>query len=312
MVNALDGPSESEIRTRQSTPVGKAPLRRPSKVSLSTLHRNPFPLKLDLSSASLRLDESSLNMSSFGLGNLGSLGTMGGLASPVTLAPKSARPMAPGEIPPEILAALATATSDPSEQDVLMQGQDDTRVDIDLTLDDDLQTMSVLGAGANGSVDQPIDVDMDLDQVDVENLANDFFGGDEGNDKSMSSDRQGVEGIFGPMGPMGDNNSRIQADTQGIDMSFLNALSTQGQTEALFASLNDAQGASSSSGSAPGFSANSSASNLPFDIGQVGSMDDFLKDASKDMTQLLGATEVKAGGPDEDMKPSIKPEGIDQ
>lgn len=317
MANASEAQSESEVKTRQSTPItGKAPLRRPSKVSLSTLHRNPFPLKLDLSSASLRLDETALNMSSFGLGGLSTLGTMGGgLASPVTLAPKSARPMDPGEIPPEFLAALATATSNPSDQEVLMQNQDDQRIEIDLTLEDELQNavnMSVLSAASGGSAEQPIDVDMDLDQVGlgVNELATDLFGDEPGGDKPTSTGDQDVDDLFGPMDGSGGS---MQGPSEGLDMNILNALSNDhGQTDALFASLggNQASTASTTNEPPPGFDVDSSATNSTFDFSQIGDMGDFLKNAPSDMSQFLGSisdSSGKVGGPSEAKSPD-KPE----
>lgn len=95
MAAATEGSDEASGK-QQVTPsgalagTGRVPLRRPSKISLSTLHRNAFTLKLDLSSASLRLgsEEGGLNMSALdNLDALTSLGSMGvdsisGLASP--------------------------------------------------------------------------------------------------------------------------------------------------------------------------------------------------------------------------------------
>lgn len=311
MTNASEAQSKSEVKTRQSTPVtGKAPLRRPSKVSLSTLHRDPFPLKLDLSSASLRLDEANLNMSSFGLGGMGPLGAMGGLASPVTLAPKSARPMGPGEIPPELFAAFATAASNSSDQDVLMQNQDGQRIEIDLTLDDELHKvvteMDVLGAGTGHSADQPIDVDMDLDQVnlDVNQLPSDFFGEDQGV-KPGSNGQQDVDDLFSPAGNSKPDLQDLRGGTESIDMSILTALSSgHGETEAILASLDESQAnpGNTTDGSASVFANDSSAANPSFDYSQFRDMEDFLN-ASKDMTQFLGPSLDDSSG-----KPEARPE----
>ena len=96
MANEGGPASESDAKSQEVSTAGtvsgtgRVPLRRPSKISLSTLQRNPFPLKLDLSSSSLRLgpDEGGLNLAALGdLSGLASLGSMGvdsisGLPSP--------------------------------------------------------------------------------------------------------------------------------------------------------------------------------------------------------------------------------------
>ncbi|THH30192.1 hypothetical protein EUX98_g4022 [Antrodiella citrinella] len=105
-------------------------LRRPSTISLSSLHRPPFPHKLDLSSTALRINPDD------------PLSLQSGLASPVTLAPKSSI----SRLPPD-----------------LMSGQ---HVEIDLTMEDDDMGMSNQlngGAGLGSSADQPIELDLDLE-----------------------------------------------------------------------------------------------------------------------------------------------------
>lgn len=110
---------------------GPSSVRRQSTISLSSLHRPPFPHKLDLSSTALRINPDD------------PLSLQSGLASPVTLAPKSSI----SRHPPDLLG-----------------GQ---HVDIDLTLEDDDMGMSTnqLGGGAalGSSADQPIELDLDLE-----------------------------------------------------------------------------------------------------------------------------------------------------
>ncbi|EJD04360.1 uncharacterized protein FOMMEDRAFT_146318 [Fomitiporia mediterranea MF3/22] len=220
--------------------------RRPSKISLSTLQRNPFPLRLDLSSASLRLgaDEGGLDMSALGdltgLGSLGSMGVTGmtGLASPVTLAPKSARPMAPGEIPPEVLAALASASGMDS-QNMPMQNANQ-HVDIDLTVDDDLQIPTGIDfSSAGSSVDKPIELDLDLNMTDMTKLHSDLFGEQSGNGAQQSgpSDSIDVDELFGPEAPSAPTATDSNDPTSGMDMSILLS-EHQAHDDALFASLN--------------------------------------------------------------------------
>lgn len=108
--------------------------RRQSTISLSSLHRPPFPHKLDLSSAALRLNPDDPSVQN-------------GMLSPVTLAPKSSI----SKFPP----------SDPNFDFGAPQD-----VDIDLTLSDDVVPSSSNGAvdGALGSsADKPIELDLDLD-----------------------------------------------------------------------------------------------------------------------------------------------------
>jgi hypothetical protein len=106
------------------------PARRQSAISLSSLHRPPFPHKLDLSSASLRLNPDDPLLQP-------------GIASPVTLAPKSSISKVPPDFP-----------FGPSQD-----------VDIDLTLGDDVvpfAASSVVDSSLGNSADKPIELDLDI------------------------------------------------------------------------------------------------------------------------------------------------------
>ncbi|PAV21791.1 hypothetical protein PNOK_0174800 [Pyrrhoderma noxium] len=237
--NSTEGVFKSQ-QTSPSGPItgtGKLPLRRPSKVSLSTLHRNPFPLKLDLSAASLRIgaDEAGFDMSSLGnmntLGGMDSLGRIPGLASPVTLAPKSARPLASEELHSEIFAAFASSDTQGMSQhvDIDLTGDPDQHIDIDLTLDENMPVstgIDMLTQG--GSADKPIDIDnigdLDLGDVHMQDLATT------------------VGSLFSPP----TNTSELSGDnaSSGVD-SILHAFSeNQSQQDSIFASLNIGQQAS--------------------------------------------------------------------
>lgn len=189
-------------------------MRRQSKISLATIHRNPFPLKLDLSSAALRLNLDEVNLS--GLGNLSSIGGinpltgmgLSGLPSPVTLAPKSARPMAQGELPAELLTAF----------------HQDPHVDIDLTLDDATQAASSIMDATNAmgaSADKPIELDLDLD-LDMPDL----FGDPPGDQQTQS--HTDMDNIFQSHSSSG---AGLNLGGSVSNMEILNALSAAGDQQ---------------------------------------------------------------------------------
>ena len=152
------------------------PGRRASAISISSLHRPQFPLKLDLSSTSLRITEEEAAMYTKGL------------ASPVTLAPKSAR-LDPNEFPAEFIAAFAnssvpsdTAPEPPS---------------IDLTLPNSLhvvheQNDSTMDNGIGDSSDKPIELDLDIEMANM----TDLFGDPDPDDSEDSNIR---DGLFSPV-----------------------------------------------------------------------------------------------------------------
>ncbi|KAG2129782.1 hypothetical protein DEU56DRAFT_816666 [Suillus clintonianus] len=185
------------LPAQASPPHGLAnPARRGSTISLSSLHRPPFPLKLDLSSSSLRMsaEEAALFSQS--------------LPSPVSLAPKSARPSAQTEL--DLMAAFASATAGSSQH-----------VDIDLTVDDD-PPMAPIDASLGSSADKPIE--LDLDSIDMEmSTMTDLFGD---GTETGSGENSGVEGIFSPVAPdSGASNPAKESQEGGLDMEMLGALS---------------------------------------------------------------------------------------
>ncbi|KAJ7596800.1 hypothetical protein C8J56DRAFT_918378 [Mycena floridula] len=189
---------ELPLPTPSSSPLTRAgsnlpPGRRPSAISISSLHRPTFPLKLDLSASSLRMpvDESFL---------------ASGLHSPVTLAPKSARPL---DYPADLMAALASADAS-------------TRVDVDLTLPESNYTDPPM----SGSAEKPIE--LDLESMDIDMAMNDLFG-------DSADDGEG-DGLFSPVV---DDSTKADPPAKDDRNGFLNALGLGDvNNDDLFGSLN--------------------------------------------------------------------------
>ena len=167
-------PEGSTIQPKDSPILNTIPSRRGSAISISSLHRPQFPLKLDLSSTSLRITEEEAAM------------FKKGLASPVTLAPKSAR-LGPNEFPPEFMAAFANSSVPP---DVTSEPPA-----IDLTLPNSLpqeDNDSTMNNGVGDSSDKPIELDLDIEMANM----TDIFGDPEADDSEDSNIR---DGLFSPV-----------------------------------------------------------------------------------------------------------------
>ena len=166
----------STIQPKDSPILNTIPSRRGSAISISSLHRPQFPLKLDLSSTSLRITEEEAAM------------FKKHLASPVTLAPKSAR-LGPNEFPPEFMAAFANSSVPP---DVTSEPPT-----IDLTLPNSLHASqeendSSMNGGVGDSSDKPIELDLDIDMTNM----TDIFGDPDADDSEDSNIR---DGLFSPV-----------------------------------------------------------------------------------------------------------------
>lgn len=136
--------------------------RRQSTISLSSLSRPQVPHKLDLSSEALRINPAELAQ---GLG--------GGLPSPVTLAPKSGRTTATSEFSPDFMAALAAT-------EMATQA-----VDIDLTMlpEEGTTTAHVgLDPALGSSADRPIELDIEVMDIDMTDVHASLFGEEPTND----------------------------------------------------------------------------------------------------------------------------------
>lgn len=110
-----------------------------------------------------------------------------GLASPVTLAPKSARAVGPNEFPPELMAAF---NEGPSSLNVPHEP-------INLTMSGNIQPkpqLADLGLGLGDSSDKPIELDLDAMDMEMHNI-NHFnpVGINE-----TSEDHEG-DGLFSPL-----------------------------------------------------------------------------------------------------------------
>lgn len=93
----------------------------------------------------------------------GDLVTLSGITSPVTLAPRTAHPgTATGEIPPDLMAAIASSEAAAASRPV----------DIDLTLDSDSAVEAPpmdldIDGTLGGSADKPIELDLDMDMEEM-------------------------------------------------------------------------------------------------------------------------------------------------
>ncbi|KAH9046441.1 hypothetical protein EDB84DRAFT_1466515 [Lactarius hengduanensis] len=144
-----DVPGPSVPGTQKSGAGSFLAARRQSTISLSSLNRPQFPHKLDLSSATLRINPAELAQG------------LGGLPSPVTLAPKSGRVTGTSEFPPDFMAALAA--SDIANRPV----------DIDLTmLPEEAPAAAHVGldVALGSSADRPIELDLEGMDIDMTNV----------------------------------------------------------------------------------------------------------------------------------------------
>lgn len=201
-------------------PTPQIPMRRQSAISLSSLNRNALPPKLDLSSSSLRISAEEVALFPKGL-----------VPSPVSLAPKSARPSATADI--DLMAAFASAAGS-------------QRVDIDLTEPDSPPSMMAsIDPSLGSSADKPIELDLDGIDMEMSDMTN-LFG-----DAPESTSRDGqttVDSLFPPTtadsrAPLSANGAPHaqkggSADDR-IDMDILGALHAEhgGQDENLFGSV---------------------------------------------------------------------------
>ncbi|KAF9787005.1 hypothetical protein BJ322DRAFT_1053160 [Thelephora terrestris] len=163
MVGTLTMPTSPLLVTTGIIDQSPLAVRRQSAVALSSLQRPSIPHKLDLSS--LRMNpEDLISLSA------------SGMTSPVTLAPRTARPMtATSELPHDLMAAIASseAASHP--------------VDIDLTSDSVVEPPSMnldIDPTLGGSADKPIELDLDMEEMSG------IFGPEPPNG--------GVESLFSP------------------------------------------------------------------------------------------------------------------
>lgn len=199
-------------------------MRRQSAISLSSLNRSTLLPKLDLSSSSMRISAEEVALFPKGL-----------VPSPVSLAPKSARPSATADI--DLMAAFASAAAANSGSQ---------RVDIDLTVAESPPTMMTsVDTALGSSADKPIELDLENIDMEMSDMTNLFGDAPE----PTSGDRQTtVDSLFSPAtansGASLSANEVSQAQKGGtaddhIDMEILGALNAEhgGQGENLFGSV---------------------------------------------------------------------------
>ncbi|KAI3621833.1 hypothetical protein WG66_015027 [Moniliophthora roreri] len=210
-------PESTQVNEASSNP-SQSPLqgsvlsgRRQSTISMSSLHRPALPPKLDLSATTLRI--SAEDATSF-------LTSGGRLPSPVTLAPKSARPTDYSDL----MAAFGASTGDSSTNPV----------DIDLTLPES-DTSDNLHINLNNSLGNSADkpIELDIDGIEGMDMPMDLF---RDSNEASANDHADVEGLFSPIeGPEGDNNT----STNTADTNFLSSLGVSANTsnDDIFSSL---------------------------------------------------------------------------
>lgn len=185
-------------RNSPTYPGGPMNARRPSAISISSLQRPSLPPKLDLSSSSMRMT------SDEGSGMYPS-----GLASPVTLAPKSARPVGPNEFPEDLLNVFETPVDGP----VFESPVDRPVIDLTLTgTDGQHQIKTRIDPTAGDSSDKPIELDLDMD-MDM----NDLFG-DDPETSNRNGFSAGVDNMFTMTGTGGPGNKSSKA-TDFMDLN---------------------------------------------------------------------------------------------
>jgi len=182
---AMQPPDTESAQLNSSPTVRTLPSRRPSTISISSLHR-PHPLKLDLSSITLKITEEEAALIKKELG------------SPVTLAPKSARPFNSNELP-DIMAAFSNTP---------MSTEVHGPPSIDLTIHDNIhmpQERSSLPLGLGDSSDKPIELDLDSMDIEMANMT-DLFGDAESADDA-------AEDLFSPLG---QNRGELSENLGGL------------------------------------------------------------------------------------------------
>ena len=146
MVGMLTIPTSPLLATMNIPDQSPLAIRRQSAVALSSLQRPSIPHKLDLSSLRM-IPEDLISLSA------------SGMTSPVTLAPRTARPgTATGELPPDLMAAIASSEAAAASH----------AVDIDLTLDSESAVEPPpmdLDTTLGGSADKPIELDLDMEEM---------------------------------------------------------------------------------------------------------------------------------------------------
>ncbi|KAG6886866.1 hypothetical protein C0992_001944 [Termitomyces sp. T32_za158] len=153
-------PTNSPPNFSKSSNVG----RRPSAISISSLQRPALPPKLDLSSSALHITPEEASMFS------------SGLASPVTLAPKSARIGGSTEFP-DLIAAFTSSSQT-----------------IDLTMENGSDEVKMGLENVGSTADRPIELDIEC--IDIDIAMTDLFGDSA---DSGGNNANAMDGLFSPI-----------------------------------------------------------------------------------------------------------------
>ncbi|KAK7468502.1 hypothetical protein VKT23_003008 [Stygiomarasmius scandens] len=240
--------------------------RRPSAISISSLHRPTPPLKIDLSATSLRMSAEEAILS--------------GVPSPVRLAPQSARPIEDYDL----MAAFASSSSDSNPMNLSLPdhtASDAMNIDLNTTL--------------GSSADKPIELDMD--GVDI----NDLFG----DEASTSADPNNVvEELFSPAVGPGESSEAKDSNflsALGVDgatnsdlFASLGARETDPQSGGLNVPSSETQNAPSpntllasfSAHQVEGPSSSSNAAGSSFDLTNLDDLNFFAGDQDSEMQNL--------------------------
>ncbi|KIY69377.1 hypothetical protein CYLTODRAFT_372820 [Cylindrobasidium torrendii FP15055 ss-10] len=183
--------SEQVLLTPSSASPSSSMGRRMSTISISSLQRPGFPLKIDLPSPSFQqLSPDLTDMS-------------GRPHSPVTLAPKSARPL---DFAPDMLSMALNNAEGTS-------GTDQQHVDMELgTVGDSGGLMEGPMAGSSG--EKPIELDLDNMDIDMHGLF--------GDDDAGQDDGDAMESLFSPTVQTAELSDEAKKDGEAQD--FLKSL----------------------------------------------------------------------------------------
>ncbi|KAG6869055.1 hypothetical protein C0993_004728 [Termitomyces sp. T159_Od127] len=199
-------PTNSPPTSSKSSNVG----RRSSAISISSLQRPALPPKLDLSSSALHITPEEASMFS------------SGLASPVTLAPKSARIGGSNEFP-DLMAAFTSSSQT-----------------IDLTMENDSGDVKMGLENVGGTADRPIELDMEGMDIDI--AMTDLFGDPAG---SGPDNANTMDGLFSPI--VIEPNTHDGSDKPvKAEEDFLQNISQTNNEDDIFSTLG-VQGATSGS-----------------------------------------------------------------
>uniref|UniRef100_A0A0W0FA17 Uncharacterized protein n=1 Tax=Moniliophthora roreri TaxID=221103 RepID=A0A0W0FA17_MONRR len=212
---------QEQQRIKEAEAAANAMRKSPSPSPVSAdIPMNAEPESTQVNEASSNPSQSPLQGSVLSGRRQSTISIGGRLPSPVTLAPKSARPTDYSDL----MAAFGASTGDSSTNPV----------DIDLTLPES-DTSDNLHINLNNSLGNSADkpIELDIDGIEGMDMPMDLF---RDSNEASANDHADVEGLFSPIeGPEGDNNT----STNTADTNFLSSLGVSANTsnDDIFSSL---------------------------------------------------------------------------